>query len=499
MINLMRKNQRWLMILISVIVIVAFVFLYNKTDLDKLGRSAMGSIYGRTVSGSEFARSEKQFEIARGLGLYDLLQVLVTGGSRDQAEDYVWSTLVLRKKAEVLQVEPTTEAVAQKIQQLPPFQTNGQFDFEKYQGFVANALTPRGFSEEQLNDLIRDELRLAKLREIVGSATVTSESEVRDAYGNAFRKRHLQVAKLKRETFESAVTVTPAEIKDYYEKNKASFQTDEKRAVKYVVFQLSDADKKLKGKDRVSALQPISNQADAFSQRLLKAGANFDAIAKELNAPVKETATFPASTPPPEIASVTQVAPTIFSLTTDTPDSDVLQTEDGFYIFHLAKIEPAVPQTLEEATAKITSTIREERVAAAMTQKAAELQKAIRVALKSGQTFAQAAAASGLEVESVPAFSPAELQQNREFNADRMIQMRAATLGEGAVSDLIPTMDGGAIAYLEKMEPLDEEKWKTERESMLDQYFSSRRAMSFSEWFRAQRAAANIRTGANAG
>ncbi len=498
MINLMRKNQRWLMILISVVVIVAFVFLYNKTDLDKLSSNSVGSIYGKTVSGSEFARSEKQFEVARGLGMYDLLQVLVTGGSRDQTEDFVWSTLVLRKKAGVLQIEPTTEAVAQKIQQLPPFQTNGQFDFEKYQGFVTNALTPRGFSEEQLNELIRDDLRLAKLREIVGSSTVISENEVRVAYGNAFRKRHLQAVKLKRETFDAAATITPDEIKDDYEKNKASFQTDEKRVVKYVAIQLSEADKKLKGKERVAALQPLSNQADTFSQRLLKAGASFEAIAKDLNIPVKETAPFASSTPPSEIAGVTQVSPTIFSLTADTPDSDVLQTEDGFYIFHLAKIEPAVPQTLEEATPKITEKLKEEKVAAAMTQKAGELQKVIRVALKSGQTFTQATEANGLKVESVPTFAPAELQQSQDFNADRLIQMRAGGLGEGSVSDLIPTMDGGAIAYLEKLDPVDEEKWKTERESMLDQYVSSRRGQRFNEWFRAQRAAANIRTGPNA-
>lgn len=495
----MRKNQRWLMILISVIVIVAFVFLYNKTDLDKLSTSSVGSIYGKNVSGTDFVRTEKQFDIARILGMYDLLQVLVTGDSQEQTEDFVWNTLVLRKKAALLQVEPTSEAITQKIQQTSVFQTDGQFDFTKYQAFVANALTPRGFSEEQLNELIRDQLRLAKMRDLVGSAAVTSEAEVREAYGNAFRKRHLQIVKMKRETFEAEAAVTPEEVKDYYEKNKTSFKTDEKRAVKYVVLELTEEDKKLTGKERVAKLQPISEQADEFSQRLLKPGAQFQAVADELKIPVKETPSFASSTPPAEIAGINQAAPSIFSLTSETPDSDVLQTDNGFTIFHLNKVERAVPQTLEEATAKITNLLKEEKVASAMTKKGGELQKNLQAAIKAGQTFTQAAEAAGLKVEALPVYALAELQQNQEFTSDKIVQMRSANLGEGSVSDLIPSMDGGVIAYLEKLEPLDQAKWENDRESILDSYLSSKREKSFGDWFRAQRAAANVRTGPAAG
>jgi len=495
----MRKNQRWLMLMVSIIVIVAFVFLYNKTDLDKLGQSSVGTIYGRAVTGSEFARSEKQFDIARLLGMYDLLQVLASGDDANQTENYVWNTLILRKNAENLRIVPSSEAVAEKIQQLPVFQTESQFDFEKYQAFVANGLTPRGFSEEQLNELVRDDLRLARLRDLVGSSAVVTEGEVMDAYGMAFRKRHLLLVKMKRDAFEKDSIVTPAEIKEHFEKNKATYQNEEKRSAKFVSFVLSDADKKLAGKERVAALQPISEKADAFSQRLLKPGANFEAIAKELVVPVQETATFTTAAPPAEIASLPNVGSSVFALTAEMPDSEVLQTPDGFYIFHLAKTEPATPQTLEQATPKITSTLKEEKVAAALTAKSDELHKTLQAAVKSGQTFTQAAQAAGLTVETIPPYAPAELQQSQDFSADRLVQMRAATLAEGAISDLIPTMDGGAIAFLEKLEPLDEAKWKTDRESILDRYSSSRVEMTFGEWFRAQRAAAQVRRGPSAG
>ncbi len=498
MINLMRKNQRWLMMLISIVVIVAFVFLYNRADLEKLSKNAIGTIYGKPVTNIEFGRMEKQFDVARILGMYDLLQILASGGSREPMEDYVWNTLVLREKANRLLIEPGADAITAKIQSLQPFQNDGQFDFTRYQAFVANVLSPRGFSEEQFNDLVRDELRLEKLRELIATASITSEEEVREAYGNAFRKRHLQVVKLPRDTFAATVKVTPEEIKSYFDKNQSTFKSDEKRSVKYIALTLAEADRKLTGKEKVAKLQPISLQADDFSQRMLKPGAKFDAIASELKLPIKETAPFTSANPPAEIAGVTQAGPAVFALTAETPDSDVFQADDGFYIFHLEKIEPSVPQTLAEATPKITNLLQEEKIATAMTTKAAELQKAFQAALKAGQTFAQAAEAAGLKAETLPPYSPAELQQSKEMNADRIVQMRAASLAEGAVSDLLPTTDGGAIAYVEKLEPLDDAKWKSDRESIMERYSSSRNEVSFAEWFRAQRAAANVRIGATA-
>ena len=50
MVNLLRKYQQSLMILVTVMVIIAFVWLYNGTRFDRLGADQAYRVYGRTIS-----------------------------------------------------------------------------------------------------------------------------------------------------------------------------------------------------------------------------------------------------------------------------------------------------------------------------------------------------------------------------------------------------------------------------------------------------------------
>lgn len=491
MIDIIRKNQRALMIIISVLVIVSFVWLYNQTDLQKLGQTSVGQIYGRKVSGTEFERTARQSQVAYAMGLMDLLQTLSPQGSQ---EDYVWNTMVLRHAANQLQVDPGIEATQKRIQTLSAFQSDGKFDLGKYNKFLTETLTPNGYTSQQMEDLVRDDLRLARLKEIIGSTVAVAEDEVRYEYARAFGKRHLWVVRLNRDQFAKSAAVTPEEIKDWFEKNKDSYKTEEKRVVKYVVFGLPDKDKALQGKERVAALQPISDKADQFTQKMLVNGAKFDDVAKSLGVEVKTTAPFVRSVPPAEVASVSGFATTAFSLTDESADSDIVQTEDAFYVLHLEKIEPSQPETLEQATPQITTFLEGRKIQDAVSRRAADLKAKLVAALKSGKTFAQAAEGEGLKAESLPPLAPAELRDAQDDN--QMLQIRTIDLSPGSISDFIDSSTGGALAFLEKVDPIDENKWNEQKQNVLAQFETGKRMVFFGEWLRGQRDAANILAGA---
>lgn len=491
MIDIIRKNQRVLMIIISMLVIVSFVWLYNQTDLEKLGRASIGQVYGRKVSGTEFERTARQAQVAYALGLMDLLQAVSPRGGQ---EDYAWNTMVLRHVAGQLQVDPGVEAVQQRIQTLGVFQTDGKFDLAKYNKFITETLTPNGYTSEQMEDLIRDDLRVARLKEIIGSTVAVADDEVRYEYARAFGKRHLWVVRLNRDDFAKTAAVKPEEIKDWFEKNKGSYRTEEKRVVKYVVFRLSDKDKALQGKERVAALQPISDKADQFTQKMLGAGAQFDDVAKSLGVEVKTTAPFAQLVTPAEVAGVPGFAATAFSLTNASADSDIVQTDDAFYVLHLEKIEPSQPKTLEQATPEITALLEGRKTQEAMSRRAEDLKVRLAAAITNGKTFAQAAEAEGLKAEALPPLAPAELRNAQDEN--QMLQFRAANLASGAISDLIDSPTGGVVAFLEKVDPVDDSKWNEQKKDVLAQFQNDKRAVVFGEWLRGQRAAANIRAGA---
>src|SRR5690606_32528031 len=106
---------------------------------------------------------------ATALNLNDLLVGLV-GNASDQGravENFVWNSLIVEHESERLGVAPTDSDVADAIKALPAFQTNGQFDPVKYQEFVQEMLMPRGFTDTQIEELLRDNLRTRKLMELI--------------------------------------------------------------------------------------------------------------------------------------------------------------------------------------------------------------------------------------------------------------------------------------------------------------------------------------------
>ena len=53
MVNLMRSHQRWLWIVISILVGISFISFYsNRTQNDAVGTDRVGKIYGRTLTAS---------------------------------------------------------------------------------------------------------------------------------------------------------------------------------------------------------------------------------------------------------------------------------------------------------------------------------------------------------------------------------------------------------------------------------------------------------------
>ena len=94
-----------------------------------------------------------------------------------------------------------------------------------------------------------------------------------------------------------------------------------------------------------------------------------------------------------------------FALTKETPNSDAIQTQDGFDVSTLLKVEPPRPLTLDEARPKIVETLKQQRAQQMVATKASEVVRKLRDELKSGKPVADAAAQAGVKVEKIPTFA----------------------------------------------------------------------------------------------
>jgi len=495
MINIFRKNQRGLMLVVAVLTIVAFIFLYNTSQLDELATTRNPVVYGRTLTPGAIDRQVKNYQLTLALGQFDLARKLGGTGSDQQAalEEFVWNLIVLQHQAGVLGVRPTDGEVAERIKSLPVFQTSGQFDPVKYAAFLREQLAPRGFTERQLEEVMRDSLRLEKISAIVEAPAAAGEREVRDA------ARVLQpvtggFVRFDGAVAAAAVKVDPAEVEAYYERNKAGMNTKESRAVRYVVFELP-ADAKLEGSAKTEALQGLTDRAIRFADSLggsPLADAAATAGLKVASTPAFERSGTVAGEPVADDAQrklIADLAPPAFLLPSVGATSDVIQSGESLYVAELAGLNPVRQMTLAEASPAIESRLRMVKADESLRASAAKAIPALREAVAAGKPFAEAATAAGLASEPLANLSP---MSESLTPVQRAAISRTLSLKDGEVSGYEQAPGGGMCVYLQSRGALPEAEFAEKRAEIVDGILENKRSLLFSEWLRVSREAAKI-------
>ncbi|MEA3208169.1 MAG: peptidyl-prolyl cis-trans isomerase [Chthoniobacter sp.] len=509
MVNLIRRFQQPLMIFITVIIIIAFTWLYSDTRfMDRMGADRMGRIYGRPISQAQFIRTGRNYELSRGLQMNEIIKALCALPDEvpefmismyqlpeEYAQQFVWNTMVLRHEAERLGIDATQRERDELIKKMPAFQTNGAFDPTKLSLFITGQLTPRGLSEDALENLASDQLKLKKIKQVLGSTFAPSASEVRAAYEARHQKLEASVIRWDFAEFLKAQQPTEEEAKKAYEERKATLQTEEQRKVKFVAFTLPPADKPLAGKERVDALGALSEKAQDFSVAMTDKNAKLDEAAAKFGVKIEESPAFTSAAPPKELGNAPEVAEAAFKLSKEDPNSDPVQTARGYYILQLAEVIPARPRTFDEAKTALIEQLKTERAQEAMNLKATEVRNKIEAELKAGKSFAEAAVAAGVKAEPFPPFSLSE-SPPKEPNADEV--MRAASqLNEGQLSAFVPTQgaggaSGGLLVHLAKKQPIDEAAFEKDKALVAEQVARGKRDAVFRQWFKLRRAEANV-------
>lgn len=490
MINIIRKNQQLFMVMITILVIIAFVWLYNGVRWDRMGEDRIATIYGRTVTVPEYERAGRKFHLATDLGLFNFAQTLAAIGPNPGPDNFVWNLMVLENQSEALQIWPTNAQVASRIQSLPTFQTNGSFDMQKYGTFVDQALGPRGFTEAQLRDVVRDELRVESLKTLIGSTVSVSPGELQDLYQREYGKIDASVIRFELKDFSAQVTPSEEEIQKAYEAQKESLKSDEKRSIMVARFALPKEAADLPGRERTQALQKTADQAENLTQKLLDPKVEFGTATQMAGGEVTTTEPFTAAEPPASIDGSREVANAAFQLTPEQPNSDVIQAGDVFYVVHLEEVIPSQPLTYEQARSRLEDQIRTRQATEKLNLKATEVRNAMESALKGGKTFADAAKEAGVSPADFPVFSLAE--PKFDVPDAPAVMQTAATMAKGELSQPVPTSSGSVLVYIKDRPKPDHAKFEADREKMANLLGRSKREVAFAEWLRLRRDASDL-------
>jgi hypothetical protein len=501
MMKLLRRHRHWLMIVIAILAI-PFVFYFVQTpDYGAMRSDQFVRIYDRNVSMLEAQQMVRLFNLAEALGMSDFVQNLAPGG-QDPNQVYVQfilNLLVLRHEAARLGIRPGSSEVANVVRALPVFQGESGFDLHKFSDFVQNALAPNGLAEEHIEQLVRDQLCLNQIKELLGTGVSIPEAEINADYQRAYDKLYVSLIRLSPDDFAKGITISDEDVQKYYETHKAELKSEEKRKVNFTSLTLTDDQKKLTGKERIDVLQELSDRATDFTQALLEKDADFKQVAEKFHVAVRTTGEFIATTPDPQLNVDPQLGAAAFKLSMKEPNSDPIQVADGFYILHLAGIDEARPLTIDEAKPKIVDAVKRSRVRELMSTKGAELAQQLRQATKSSQALEAVAQQAGVKVEKLPPFSVLEEATEGQDKAPKeespemlTIKNAVAYLNPGELTDFLPAEDSGLIAVLEKREPSPHATNSEKKAAFEKRLLDNKQRFVLYEWLRERQQAAGV-------
>jgi hypothetical protein len=478
------------MIVIAILALPFVFYFVQKPDYGSMRSDEFARVYGRNISKTQAQHQARLLTLANELGMSSFVQDLTGGSMSDPnqaAVAFILNLFIVRHEAEQLGIQPTSADVVDLVRNLPTFRGPSGFDPKKYEEFSGTQLAPLGFTDAEIDELARDDLCLKRIKQLLETGLSISATESKAEFERVYGKSFVSVVRLRATDFAKDVKLTDDDVRKYYDAHKSEFKTEEKRKIEFVRFALTDEQKKLTGKERIDALQKLSDRAEDFTQALLEKGADFHQVAAKFQVPLQTTGEFSAGSPDEKFKSTPKLSGVAFQLTKQEPNSDVVEEGSDYYILHLAGVVDSRPLTFEEAKPKIVDTLKSQRERELLSSEGAKVVQGLREALKTGAPLARACEQAGVKAEKLEPFTIADdegsADKAKAQTPDLMsIKSAVSQIQPGEVTDFVPSQEGGIIAILEKRDPPDPATYQAKKAAFDERYLRNKRGIVFYEW-----------------
>lgn len=402
---------------------------------------------------------------------------------RQQALDNLINSELINQYANELNLSASDKQIEQAIFAMPIFQTDGQFDSEKYKRILNQYnVNADNFAAQIRGDLVRTQLAKA-----FTGTEFALPSEVKQYAELFLQEREVRTAMLSLADIQAKQSATDEEIKAYYDMHQNSFVSPEKVQVSYVVMDAAAmpeqvvTDEELKAyydqnlknytqaeQKHYSMIQVASEKEAQEIANELKNGADFEVLAAE-----KSTDKFSASnkgvigwmeaiSTPAEIVNA--------NLSEKGQISAPVEYGTNFVIFRLDDIKPENIKSFDSVKNDLKTTLTQEKN---VKQFFDLQQKVSEAATNDNESLASVEEVLGLKIMKTDWFDknnpPAELNFPPVINeifSERLVDQNGST---GVNSDVINVEGDRAFVVRvtqyepEKIESLDTVKSEIEK------------------------------------
>ncbi|MCH9643626.1 MAG: SurA N-terminal domain-containing protein [Gammaproteobacteria bacterium] len=268
----------------------------------------------------------------------------------------------------------------------PGFQTQGQFDPQRLQQLVyANGLTMDQFYSQFQQNLVTQQMQSG-----IQNSAIILPNELQQAYALVKQKRDFGYLILPKAHYKNKVNVTLQSITDYYQQNKAQFQTPEKISIDYIVlspqeigqhinvtqqqlqdyYQTNQVNYTVPKRWQIQKIALANQQQVQWVQKQLQQGKTFSNVAK---AAAKRFGVPPSS---PQWLSQAMVSQQLADFLSDLSVKQVsapFRTSSGFAIVKLLDVQAAKVRPFATIKDRLRKTLVQQKLDQLLSEKNEQL------------------------------------------------------------------------------------------------------------------------------
>src|SRR5437870_11341929 len=249
MLKLMRDNfqqLKWALLAVVAAFIIGFVYVDMGLGGPRQGKEQQNTVSyaarvnGETISLREYDRAlyytEKNYEQMYGRALTP--DMVAAMGLPKQVLDSLVDQKLLMQEARRLHHGATQDEVREKILQIPTLNPDGKFvGNELYTRYVTGSLGYQ--SPTEFEDELSRESTLQKMESALANSLVISPKAIESEYSRISENAKIKYVLYAASREATTVTVTPAEIEQYYRTHQQQYTHGEQRQVKYLIADLA--------------------------------------------------------------------------------------------------------------------------------------------------------------------------------------------------------------------------------------------------------------------
>lgn len=240
------RHGRLAIIVIAVVMIIPFLFLWGPSSRLFRGKSPrkseMGKIMGKQVSVQDFLRQVLALDLQfmRYMPQRDRWPHQVEYFQNEIISQAITRLRLLHEARRRNLTAVSDDEIYGRIFEL--FSSEGQFQDDSYESFLAQARRNLGLTEDDLIMTMRDEIIISRLRDQVNAGVFVSALEAKQEAAKLYQSFDVAVSRFTAENYmdETELTPTASEVESYFKTHKGDIKLPAKKRVRVAVIPFAD-------------------------------------------------------------------------------------------------------------------------------------------------------------------------------------------------------------------------------------------------------------------